>query len=305
MSEQRYNALTVDVEDYFHVSAFEGLIRPEQWEKFDQRVADNTRRVLDLLQDFQLHATFFVLGWVAERHPDLVRAIHAAGHEVACHGQNHQRILHQTPEAFRQDVVSAKALLEDIIGCPVVGYRAPSYSITPATLWALDILIEEGFTFDSSIFPIVHDLYGFPGASPYPHRIRRPAGDILEFPPTTLRFGPSRGRLALPIAGGGYLRLFPSWFIRWGLDHVNRREGQPGVLYFHPWEIDPGQPRIAAGWKSRFRHYLNLNKTEKRLRKLFSRFNFAPMGAVLNVLEPLPTVSLDAFATAPASKRRG
>ena len=293
------NALTIDVEDYFHVSAFEDYISSEHWEGCEQRVADNTRRVLDLLEDFHFHGTFFILGWVAHRHPDLIRAIKAAGHEIACHGYGHQRILHQSPAAFRRDVAAAKALLEDIAGQPVLGYRAPSYSITPDTLWALDILIEEGFTYDSSIFPIAHDLYGFPGAYPHPHRIRRPGGDILEFPPTTLRLGLLGKTFAVPIAGGGYLRLFPNWFIRWGLGRVNRRDAQPCLLYFHPWEIDPGQPRIAAAWKSRFRHYLNLDKTEKRLRKLFDNFAFAPMGDVLAALEHLPTICLDSTAPVP------
>ena len=300
MDARPRNALTVDVEDYFHVSAFEGLIRPDQWDGFEQRVEANTRRILDLFEEFQLAATFFVLGWVAKRHPDLVRAIQAAGHEIACHGYGHQRIVHQSPDAFRKDVASAKALLEDLAGQPVLGYRAPSYSITPQTVWALDVLIEEGFAYDSSIFPIIHDLYGFPGASPHPHRIQRPAGEILEFPPTTLRFSLAGRRLAVPIAGGGYLRLFPGWFVRWGLRRVNRREGQPGVLYFHPWEIDPGQPRIAAGWKSRFRHYNNLDKTEQRLRALFRRFDFAPMGSVLSGLPAVPAIRLASPTTATA-----
>lgn len=286
------NALTVDVEDYFHVSAFESVIPPESWEARESRVEANTRRVLDLLEEYGVIGTFFVLGWVAERHPGLVRAIAAAGHEIACHGFAHRRIRFQTPETFRRDVATAKALLEDITGRRVLGYRAPSYSITPATVWALDILIEEGFGYDSSIFPIVHDLYGFPGALPHPHRITRPCGEILEFPPTTLRLGFAGRSLALPIAGGGYLRLFPGWFTRWGMGRVVRREGRPCAVYFHPWELDPGQPRIRAGWKSRLRHYLNLDKTEGRLRGLFATMPFAPMGRVLAALAPLPTVSL-------------
>lgn len=303
MFNPRRNALTVDVEDYFHVSAFEGVIQPDAWDGFDSRVAVNTRRVLDLLGDCNLTGTFFVLGWVAERHPELVRAIQAAGHEIACHGFGHQRILFQTPETFRRDVASAKALLEDITGQPVLGYRAPSYSITPETAWALDVLIEEGFAYDSSIFPICHDLYGFPGASPHPHRLLRPSGEILEFPPTTMRLRLLGRSLTIPIAGGGYLRLFPGWFLRWGLGRVNRSEGQPCAVYFHPWEIDPGQPRIKAGWKSRFRHYLNLDKTENRLRALFKRFDFAPMGSVLAELGPLPVVRLEQPPTAaPASR---
>lgn len=293
MSEDSRNALTVDVEDYFHVSAFEGVVRPGQWSGFECRVEANTRKVLGLFKEYGLTATFFVLGWVARRHPGLVRDIAAAGHEVACHGFGHKRIRFQTPRSFRRDVAASKALLEDLTGRPVLGYRAPSYSITPETAWALDALIEEGFAYDSSIFPIVHDLYGFPGASPHPHRIRRASGEILEFPPTTLRLRFFGRSLALPIAGGGYLRLFPAWFLRWGLGRVNRREGQPGVLYFHPWEIDPDQPRIPARLKSRVRHYLNLRKTEARLRALLPDLRFGPMGRLLADLGPLPVVSLD------------
>jgi len=288
------NALTVDVEDYFHVSAFEGIIDPCSWDDFDSRVEANTRRVLDLLASHDLSGTFFVLGWVAERHPELVRRIQANGHEVACHGYGHKRIRFQTPDVFRQDVRRAKNLLEDLTGQPVLGYRAPSYSITRQTQWALDILIEEGFRYDSSIFPIVHDLYGMPGSSRHPYRILRRSGEIQEFPLTTLRLSFMGRTLAVPIAGGGYLRLFPSWFMNWGLNHVNRNEGQPATLYFHPWEIDPGQPRVHASWKSRFRHYHNLDKTEDRLGRLFRHLNFAPMGAVLNELEPLPAIALDA-----------
>jgi polysaccharide deacetylase family protein (PEP-CTERM system associated) len=285
------NALTVDVEDYFHVSAFEGQIDPETWDAIPPRVEANTRRVLDLLAANGLTGTFFVLGWVAERFPGLVRAIQEHGHEIACHGYGHERILFQTPRDFSRDVAKAKAILEDITGRPVLGYRAPSYSITRQTLWALDVLIEQGFHYDSSIFPVTHDLYGLPGAHPHPHRIVRPGGEILEFPPTTLRLSFWGRTLAVPISGGGYLRLFPDWFLHWGLRHVNQSDGQPAALYFHPWEIDPGQPRIKAGWKSRFRHYHNLDKTEGRLRRLFARLDFAPMGAVLEQMGELHTVS--------------
>ncbi|UJX40729.1 DUF3473 domain-containing protein [Desulfovibrio sp. JY] len=287
------NALTVDVEDYYHVSAFESVIPPESWDGLESRIEANTHRVLDLLHEYKLAGTFFVLGWVARRHPGLVRAIEAAGHEIACHGYAHQRILFQTPETFRRDVASAKALLEDLTGRPVRGYRAPSYSITPATAWALDVLIEEGFAYDSSIFPIIHDLYGFPGALPHPHRIRRASGEIVEFPPTTLRLRFLGRSLAVPIGGGGYLRLFPGWFTRWGLRRISRQGDRPYAVYFHPWEVDPDQPRIRkAGWKSRLRHYLNLDKTEERLRGLFAAMAFAPMGRVLAALAPLPVVSL-------------
>lgn len=303
MATHRCNALTIDVEDYFHVSAFERVIAPGDWDSFDSRVVANTTRVLELLGSHGLSGTFFVLGWVAKRHPGLVRAIQAHGHEIACHGYGHERILFQTPRAFRQDVSRAKAILEDITGQPVLGYRAPSYSVTRRTLWALDILIEEGFAYDSSIFPVMHDLYGIPGAPPHPHRIQRSAGEIVEFPLTTLRLSVLGRTLALPISGGGYLRFFPGWFMRWGMERINRNEGQPVALYFHPWEMDPGQPRIKAGFKSRFRHYLNLSKTENRLRRLFGRMRFAPMGSVLGGLPHLPAVSLDYFSyAAPAAK---
>lgn len=300
MDTRRRNALTVDVEDYFHVSAFEKVLRPEDWDGLESRVEANTRRVLDMFGQLRQRATFFVLGWVAKRHPRLVKAIQADGHEIACHGFGHARIKFQSPGEFRRDVADAKALLEDITGGPVLGYRAPSYSITPRTAWALDILIEEGFAYDSSIFPIVHDLYGFPGAPPHPHRIQRTGGEILEFPPTTLRLKVLKHSLALPISGGGYLRLFPAWFVRWGLNRVNLREEQPCVLYFHPWEIDPGQPRIRAGLKSRLRHYLNLDKTEARLRVVFDGLDFAPMGQVLAEMGRLPEVRLEQLPT-PAS----
>lgn len=287
------NALTVDVEDYFHVSAFESVIAPQSWDDMPSRVAANTRRILRLFEAHGLRATFFFLGWVARRHPELVRETLRAGHEIACHGFGHQRICNQTPEAFRRDVTEAKALLEDLSGQPVRGYRAPSYSITRSTLWALDILIETGFAYDSSLFPIVHDLYGIPGACPHPHRLLRPSGAILEFPLSTLRLRACGKTLAIPVAGGGYLRLFPGWLLRWALGRINEREGFPAVLYFHPWEIDPRQPRIRAPWKSRFRHYLNLEKTEKRLVGLFTSLSFAPMGEVLDDLATLPAVCLD------------
>ena len=287
------NALTVDVEDYFHVSAFENSIPPASWDERETRVEANTRRILELFAAYGLKGTFFVLGWVARRHPSLVREIYAAGHEVACHGMGHRRIHTQTPEQFRQDVTEAKALLEDIAGVPVTGYRAPSYSITRRTVWALDILIESGFTYDSSLFPIVHDLYGFPGACPHPHRIARGSGNILEFPLSTLRFCLFGRTLAVPVAGGGYLRLFPGRFIAFALSRINTREKQPGVLYFHPWELDPEQPRIRSGLKSRFRHYLNLDKTEGRLRVLFETLQFSPMKTVLEDCTHLPLVCMD------------
>lgn len=277
------NAMTIDVEDYFHVAAFEGAVKRADWDHYPLRVGDNTRRILDLLDEYDTKATFFVLGWVAEKAPDLVGLIAAKGHEVACHGYGHERVYAIGPEAFREDLRRAKGLLQDITGQPVRGYRAPTYSITAQSLWALDILIEEGFTFDSSIFPIVHDNYGIPGAEPFPHVIERPGGSISEFPLSTIPVGFLGHTMRLPIAGGGYLRLFPVGIIRNGFKRLNKLERQPGVLYFHPWELDPDQPRIKAGPRSRFRHYVNLHTTEHKIRNLLKELPFGPMSTVLGL----------------------
>ena len=274
------NALTVDVEDYFHVTAFERVIDPSGWDRYPLRVADNTRRILDLFDRYGVRGTFFILGWVAERERGLVREIGRRGHEIACHGYAHQLIYRIGPVAFRQDILRAKGLLEEISGAAVCGYRAPSYSITAASLWALDILIEEGFRYDSSIFPIMHDIYGIPNAPRFPHDISRPAGIIREFPISTVQLRGWRKGLRLPVGGGGYLRLLPAAWFRRSFSRINTH-GHPAVLYFHPWEIDPGQPRIKAGLRSRFRHYLNLERMEGRLSTLLSALPFAPMGEVL------------------------
>jgi len=269
------NALTIDVEDYFHVSVFDGLIPRSQWSSLESRVCANTERLLDIIGETK--GTFFVLGWVAERFPALVRAIAAAGHEIASHGSEHRLVYDQTPSAFRDDVRRAKADLEAASGREVIGYRAPSYSVTPQSLWALDILIEEGYRYDASIFPIRHDRYGIPVSPRHPYTIHRPAGSLLEAPASTTIVGP----LNLPIAGGGYFRILPYWWTRWGVNRVNSLERQPAIFYLHPWEIDPDQPRLKAGLLSRFRHYRNLHKTEERLRQLLADFQFAPMIQVL------------------------
>ena len=274
------NALTVDVEDYFHVSAFEGCIRRAEWPQMPRRVRRNTEKIFEILSEFGLHATFFVLGVVAEEFPDLVRRMVEEGHEVACHGYGHQRITSITPEAFAEDIDRARKLLQDISGQEVKGFRAPSYSITRQSLWALDLLIEAGFSYDSSIFPIHHDVYGIPDAPRHPHRIDREGGAIWEFPPTTLPLGMMGMRVNVPVSGGGYLRLLPATCISAAFRSLNRR-GDACMLYFHPWEIDPGQPKIKAPVKSRFRHYINLSRTEEKLRHLFKRHLFAPMGIVL------------------------
>ncbi len=288
------NALTIDVEDYFHVSAFESSIQRKQWENLPQRALSNTLRVLDILNYWGLRGTFFILGWIAERHPALIKRIASTGHEVACHGYAHQRITTMTPRAFEQDIDRARKLLQDISGQPVYGYRAPSYTITGKTMWALDKLIDAGFTYDTSIFPIHHDIYGMPGAKRFPHVITRPEGSILEFPPTTLSLRMLGKRFNLPVAGGGYLRLLPASWVSAAFRRINR-EGNPCMLYFHPWEIDPHQPRVKASFKSRFRHYLNLETTEAKLRVLFSQHRFASMHAVLQYLRPeaSPTASGD------------
>lgn len=276
------NALTVDVEDYFQVNAFAKIISSDDWSSYPLRVGDNTKRVLDLFDEYQVKATFFVLGWVAERLPDLVKDIQRRGHEIASHGYGHELVYAIGPERFREDICRAKSILEDQIGARVYGYRAPSYSITINSLWAHDILIESGFTYDSSVFPVYHDTYGLPEASRFPYLVQSEHGEIVEFPMTTypVRFAGMEYRL--PIAGGGYLRLFPSELSCRCMEAINREENKPIVLYFHPWEIDPLQPRISAGFKSRFRHYLNLRSTERKLRQLISRIKFAPMNDVIS-----------------------
>lgn len=275
------NALSVDVEDYFHVTAFEKCLDRSQWDGCPLRVGDNTARILDLFDEYRVTATFFVLGWVARRLPALVREIWRRGHEVACHGYGHELVYVIGPERFREDIRLAKSLLEDIGGVPVRGYRAPSYSITGASQWALEILAEEGFSYDSSIFPIVHDIYGIPGALRFPHRITTPSGCLTEFPLSTFPARVMGREVRIPVSGGGYLRMLPVRLIAKAIAAINRRECQPTILYFHPWEIDPGQPRIRAGLRSRFRHYTNLSRMEEKLRALLGRFTYAPVSEVI------------------------
>jgi polysaccharide deacetylase family protein (PEP-CTERM system associated) len=283
--------MSIDVEDYFHVSVFDGLIPRRHWDDLQSRVCANTDRLLGIFADADVTATFFVLGWVAERFPSLIRRIADGGHEVASHGYAHRLVYDQTPSAFRDDVRRAKALLEDATGAEVAGYRAPSYSITPRSLWALDVLIEEGYRYDTSIFPIVHDRYGIPVSARHPYEIRRRAGTLIEVPASTVRVG----RYNLPIAGGGYFRILPYRWTHWGISRLNE-QGEPAVFYLHPWEIDPGQPRMSAGLLGRFRHYRNLAETERRLRSLLHDFRFAPVqrllanasAATVRITEPLP-----------------
>ena len=272
------NALTVDVEDYYQVSGFESIIREEDWTRLESRVEKNTEKILMLLSSYGVKATFFVLGWIGDRYPGLVKSIQREGHEIACHGYGHKLIYQYSKDFFREDIKKAKAVLEDITGEKVAGYRAPSYSIIEDSIWALDVLIEEGFIYDSSIFPVRHDRYGIPDSKRFPHLIRRDGyGEISEFPLSTLRFC----GINFPLAGGGYFRLFPYWFTRFGLGRINRVEKEPFIFYFHPWEIDPDQPRLNPGRFSRFRHYVNLDKTEERLKKLLGDFKFTPVKNIL------------------------
>ncbi len=265
------NALTIDVEEYFHPTSMDGVCEPSQWDALPHRVEGNTHRVLDLLSESGTHATFFVLGWVAERWPQLVVEIARRGHEVACHGFGHRLAYRLGPERFRADVLRARTVLEDLLGRRIRGFRAASYSIVPDSLWALDVLIDLGFEYDSSIFPIRHDIYGMPDFSRVPVRVRRPGGEIFEIPASTVRF---LGR-NWPVAGGGYFRLLPYWVTRGAIARLNRREGVPAMVYLHPWELDPAQPRLPAGWRTRLRHYTNLHVTEARLRRLLQEFRFA------------------------------
>ena len=281
------NYLTIDVEDYFHVSAFENISPPETWSQRECRVERNTDLVLSLFDDHNVKGTFFILGWVAEKYPQITKQIAAHGHEIACHGYRHQRVSTQDRETYRADIRKAKTILEDQTGEPVLGYRAPSYSITRETDWAFDELLEAGFQYDSSIFPMKHDFYGIPdwprfsgyavkndGAWRAAESADPDISSIREIPITTLKLGTRN----LPIAGGGYFRLLPYGVTRWGLKRINNKEHQPFVFYLHPWEFDPEQPKMAgAGRKSRFRHYLNLDKTEGRFRKLLRDFDFVPL----------------------------
>jgi polysaccharide deacetylase family protein (PEP-CTERM system associated) len=273
------NAFSIDVEDYFQVAALAPAVPRDSWPTREYRVERNTGVILDLLAERGIRGTFFILGWCAERSPALIKRIAAAGHEVACHGFSHQLIYTQTPEVFREEARRSKHFLEDTIGAPVTGYRAASFSITPQSLWALDALIDLGFEYDSSVFPIRHDRYGIPGASRDIGPISAPSGrTIVEFPMSAASFGGVR----VPVSGGGYFRLLPYAVTRSGLRQINERTGQPFTFYLHPWEVDPGQPRVEPiSAFSRFRHYNNLHKCEGRLRRLLGDFKFSTMRDVL------------------------
>ena len=271
------NALSVDVEDWFHVGAFERTISRSSWDGLTHRVERNTDAVLALFAEAGVSATFFTLGWVAERYPALMRRIAEAGHEVASHGYDHARVFTMSPEAFRTDLRRSRALLEDASGQRVIGYRAPSFSIDHRTPWAHAILAEEGYRYSSSVAPIRHDHYGWPES---PRFAWRPVAgsDLLELPVTTAKFGGRR----LAAGGGGFFRLLPYGFSRWAIRQVNGREKQPAIIYFHPWEIDPDQPRVAgAPLRSRLRHYSNLSVMANKLRRLTADFSWTRVDALV------------------------
>jgi polysaccharide deacetylase family protein (PEP-CTERM system associated) len=272
------NALTIDLEDYYHVSAFKEVMPAGQWNSQYSRIERNTNLLLDLLDEARCKATFFTLGWVAEQHPEVVRHVAQRGHEVACHSLRHRVVYEMTRAEFREDTRQAKQLLEDCSGTPVFGYRAPSFSITQNSLWALEVLAELGFKFDSSIFPVKHPNYGMPKASRDPHRIETPSGSIVEFPMTTLELAGFRS----PFGGGAYFRLLPYWYTRWGIRFLNEREHRHVCVYLHPWELDPEQPRMSGRLTSRMRHYLGLRGTPAKFRCLICDFEFCPLGALVD-----------------------
>jgi polysaccharide deacetylase family protein (PEP-CTERM system associated) len=279
------HVLSVDVEDYFQVEAFAGQVSRDSWDRWPSRVVANTQRLLDLFDQYEAKATFFFVGWVAARFPYLVREVQARGHELACHSYWHRTVYSLSAQEFREDTRRAKRVIEDASGAVVNGYRAPSWSITRDCLWALDILAEEGFTYDSSIYPIHHDLYGVPGAKRFPYTHECSNGlKLPEFPPATLRFLGTN----FPVAGGGYLRIFPSAYNERAFKTFEAL-GERVVVYLHPWEIDPEQPRIRGPLKSRLRHYTNLQRMERRVKTILRRHNFAPFRDIIKGerLEPV------------------
>jgi polysaccharide deacetylase family protein (PEP-CTERM system associated) len=278
------NAMSCDLEDYFQVQNFDGIVARDAWETTPSRLAASTDRVLELFDEAGIQATFFILGWNAEHHPEVVRRVAEAGHEIASHGYAHRMIFEQRPEEFRDDVRRAKALLEGLTGAAVWGYRAPTFSITERSRWAIDILADEGYRYDSSIFPIRHDRYGIPTAPRFLHTVAGSDGrQLAEFPPTTVRVLGHN----LPVAGGGYLRLFPAALVRAALRRVNRK-GHPVIVYFHPWELDPEQPRLPVRGLRRFRHYVNLDRTAAKLRALLRSLSFTTARAVVEAWEGRP-----------------
>lgn len=290
---QTRHVMTVDVEDYFMVEAFAGSVERNSWAQRSSRVVANTQRILELFGRYGVKATFFFVGWIAEKFPELVREVQEQGHEIGCHSYWHRTVYSLTPEEFRADTRAAVEAIESAAGVKVEGYRAPSWSITRDCRWALDVLAEEGFTYDSSIYPIVHDLYGVPGARRFPYEIRCGNGRVLrEYPPATIRLLGQN----LPGAGGGYLRILPLSYTRWVFRVFERSYGEKVVVYIHPWEVDPDQPRIPEKLRSRMRHYTGLEKTAGKLEFLLSRYEFGPMS------EGFAEVKLDSVVTANSSE---
>lgn len=264
--------MTVDVEDYFQVSAFEPYINKSNWDNIEHRVEKNTHKILDAFAEFDNKATFFTLGWVAERYPQLIKRILAEGHELACHGYEHIRVTEQTPNQFRADIIRTKKILEDLSGQEIKGYRAASYSINSDNLWAHDVLAEEGFKYSSSVYPVKHDLYGIPDAPRFSYNPIK-GSDFLEIPITTVKIGQKN----LPCGGGGFFRFYPYLLSKWAFHSINKT-GQSAIFYCHPWEIDPEQPRQQGlSLKTKFRHYLNLTKMEQRIRYLLNDFQWDTM----------------------------
>ncbi len=277
------NVLSVDVEEYYHGREFEAAVPEAQRPSLPSRVEASVDRVLELLTQRDVRATFFVVGRLAADHPGMVQRIVAQGHELACHGHEHELVFRQSPQEFRDDVTRAKALLEDLSGEPVVGYRAPNFSIGAEQDWAYDILLENGFLYDSSSYPILHDRYGTPGDPRFPYEVRRSGESrLLEFPVGTARFA----GINFPIGGGGYFRLLPFEWTRRGIMRVNGRERQPVMFYFHPWELDPDQPRPPMPWHHRMRHFVNLERMESKLHQLLQCIRFAPARHVLDTVTP-------------------
>ena len=278
------NAATIDLEDYYQVSAFAHGRDSRDWDSHASRMQYSTAKLLDILDAANRRATFFTLGWAAEKYPELVRHIAARGHEIACHSNLHRLVHAMTPAEFREDTLEAKKVLEQASGTAVLGYRAPSFSISPTSLWAFEVLAELGFTYDSSIFPIKHANYGMPRAPRFPFTIATASGPIVEFPMPTLRMGNARA----PLGGGAYLRLLPYWFTRWGIRFINEKEDRPACIYLHPWELDSEQPRMSGSLSSRLRHYLGLRGAEAKFRALLQDFEFQPLGALIDELKGTP-----------------
>lgn len=291
------NALTIDLEDYYQVSAFAETFVVDQWDNYPSRVEQNTAKLLSILDEGNVRATFFTLGWVARKFPKLIREIADRHHEIACHSNVHRYVYAMTPAEFREDTLQAKSSLEDIIGVPVFGYRAPSFSVTPDSLWAYEILIELGFRYDSSVFPIKHPNYGWPRAPRFPFTIKSNGGSIVEFPMPTLQLAGVRA----PIGGGAYLRLLPYWYTRWGIHYINRGEEQSACVYLHPWELDSEQPRMQGKASARLRHYFGLKGAESKLRRLLGDFELQPL---ISLIDDLPLGSSTApSGTIPAASK--